>query len=315
MKVWMDVDGGVDDAQAMLLVLSHPDVEVVGISCVSGNVLSDQVAINVARVLQLAGRTDVPFYIGSITPLIGPSELDGTEFHGDDGLGDVGDAIPMLKNLTAQPQEENGIIKLVDYVINNPGELHLICLGPLTNIALACRVESRRFPSRVASITVFGGAVEGRGNTGINCVSEFNFMVDPESAHIVLESFEEVTLVSWDCAVEHAVPWEWYTKWVAKDTAKARFMQAVSLKSVEECKKMDIAWAPCDTLAAAIALQPALIASSLKAYVGVELTGSLTRGQSVLDRRATLDKPPNVVLVTLVDKVRFLEMMDLSLED
>eukprot|EP00854_Cymbomonas_tetramitiformis_P000870 gene870-1363_t len=290
-KIWLDTDAGIDDAQALMLLLSAADVEIVGISCVVGNVSVDKVTKNVSRILEACGRSELPLYIGASENLLGtPVECD---FHGEDGLGDAGTCEPSAG--TVVPIPGPAAMHLVQAVNEAPQEIAVVAIGPLTNLALACRLDSN-FATRVGSVFVMGGAETGKGN--ISITGEYNFYFDPEAAKICLSCFSMMTLVTWECALQHEFSWQGI---IAKWSASAQTNNE--------------AFVPCDPLLAAVAIDPTLIQESKTVHMLVELQGLHTRGQSVIDWLSSKKKPPNVKMVTRVDIERFCHMMNRSTDD
>eukprot|EP00891_Asterochloris_glomerata_P009785 jgi/Astpho2/9785/Aster-03759 len=261
----MAADAGVDDAQAILIALSQPGVNVEAISAVHGNVEVIKVVRNLTRLLTLCNRFGSRF-----APL-----------------------------------------KLVEAAKAAPGELLLVAIGPLTNIALALKLEPK-LPKLVKGLYVMGGA-EHKGN--ITTTAEFNFHVDPEAAHLVLKKFPMTVLVTWDCVVRHATPWPVVDNWLSKNTPTARFMNACMANSTAymKSKRPEWGWVPCDPLALALAVDNSLIVESQQYFCEVELHGTQTRGMSVVDWYGQQEQAPNVTLVEFVNLAVFAEMMKAAL--
>jgi purine nucleosidase len=182
--VVVDVDMGCDDAVALMLLLRpQSSVDIIAITTVAGNVGAKQAAKNASVVLKAFERTEIPFYEGSAGPLLANQELQLWPGHGSDGLGDSG------LSETAdcpEPQSAHAVTALIDIFKGKPGQIELLALGPLTNIAMAARLDPS-FPSRVKHLTIMGGCEGARGNSSMT--AEFNFFADPEAAHIVLDVF------------------------------------------------------------------------------------------------------------------------------
>lgn len=155
-KLIIDVDTGVDDAQAVMLALSRPDIEVVAITCVAGNVDVDQVCLNTLKVLSVCGRLDIPIYKGCNRPMVGEG-FQATHYHGLDGLGDAGLDLGVTLD---QVQKEHAVSALLKLVHQYPGELTLVALAPLTNIALALK-QDPEFGKKLKRVTIMGGNVQG----------------------------------------------------------------------------------------------------------------------------------------------------------
>ena len=168
----LDVDTGIDDALALLYACASPEVDLVAVTCIGGNVDARQVAANTLAVLELAGRSDVPVYLGSEQPLRKPLET-STETHGPHGLGYA--ELPSPGGGLAAGRAADRILELAR---SRPGELLLVTLGPLTNLALALEREPS-LPSLLRSWVLMGGVFRGAGNT--TPTSEWNMHVDPDA--------------------------------------------------------------------------------------------------------------------------------------
>lgn len=189
-KLIIDTDPGIDDALALLLALSaKSELEVEAITTVNGNVGVDQVTKNVFRILDVAGRSDIPVYKGNGKPLMREND-NCEEFHGDDGLGNLG-----FKEVPGTVKEEHAVDFLIRKVREEKGEITLVPIGPLTNIAQAVQKDPE-FAKNVKEVVIMGGAEHG-GNMSPH--AEFNFWTDPEAAKIVFQAgFERVTMVGLD---------------------------------------------------------------------------------------------------------------------
>ena len=169
----LDVDTGIDDALALLYACASPEVDLVAVTCIGGNVDARQVAANTLAVLELAGRSDVPVYLGSEAPLRKPLET-STETHGPRGLG-----YAELPEPTRGLSDGHAVDRIIELARSRPGELLLVTLGPLTNLALALEREPT-LPSLLGGWVLMGGAFRAGGNT--TPVSEWNIHVDPDAA-------------------------------------------------------------------------------------------------------------------------------------
>jgi purine nucleosidase len=187
--VIFDTDPGIDDSLAILLALASPEVILDGISTVHGNASTAQVTRNALSVLQLANASHVPVYKGCELPLVQPSLL-SPETHGNTGLG-----YATLPDPAAKPQIKHGSDFLIESIMSQPGEVTLVAIGPLTNLAMAIRKEPR-IAENVKEVLVMGGAIQHAGNT--TALAEFNTYVDPHAAHVVFHSGMPVTLTPLD---------------------------------------------------------------------------------------------------------------------
>ena len=191
-KVIIDCDPGIDDALAIILALKSKEIEVIGITTVSGNVESLQGAKNALKVLKLLGRLDIPVYLGESKPI--KRKLVTQDTHGEDGLGET-----FLEEVSSEYIRENG----VDFILNtlkNQENVSIIALGPLTNLCRAIEKDSETF-HRVKEIVSMGGAYKSHGNC--SPVAEFNYWVDPHGAREFLKKFNgEFTMVGLDVTRE-----------------------------------------------------------------------------------------------------------------
>ena len=192
-KVIIDCDPGIDDALAIILALKSKEIEVIGITTVSGNVESLQGAKNALKVLKLLGRLDIPVYLGESKP-IKRELVTAQDTHGEDGLGET-----FLEEVSSEYIRENG----VDFILNtlkNQENVSIIALGPLTNLCRAIEKDSETF-HRVKEIVSMGGAYKSHGNC--SPVAEFNYWVDPHWAREFLKKFNgEFTMVGLDVTRE-----------------------------------------------------------------------------------------------------------------
>ncbi|EHK2405315.1 nucleoside hydrolase [Clostridium perfringens] len=192
-KVIVDCDPGIDDALAIILALKSKEIEVIGITTVSGNVESVQGAKNALKVLKLLGRLDIPVYLGESKP-IKRELVTAQDTHGEDGLGET-----FLEEVSSEYIRENG----VDFILNtlkNQENVSIIALGPLTNLYRAIEKDSETF-HRVKEIVSMGGAYKSHGNC--SPVAEFNYWVDPHGAREFLKKFNgEFTMVGLDVTRE-----------------------------------------------------------------------------------------------------------------
>lgn len=175
----LDSDPGIDDSLAILLALASPEIVLDGISTIHGNASTEQVTKNALSILELAKASHVPVFKGCDVPLVKDSLL-GPETHGDTGLG-----YAKLPDPQTQPKIQHGSDYLIEQIMSRPGEVTLVALGPLTNVAIAIRKEPR-IVQNVKEVFVMGGAIQHPGNT--TALAEFNTYVDPHAAHVVFHS-------------------------------------------------------------------------------------------------------------------------------
>ncbi|UPG85269.1 nucleoside hydrolase [Luteibacter aegosomatis] len=292
----IDTDPGVDDALAILMAHAHTDVAALTVA--AGNVGLRHTVRNARTLVDLIGAA-TPVFAGCPSPLVRAPEEDAAFVHGEDGFGDVGFPEPR------HPADaEHAALALIRLTRERPGELTLVALGPLTNLALAVRLDPS-LPERVKRLVIMGGAVTGHGNTG-KIPAEFNIGFDPEAAHVVFETFPLFDLVDWEATVRHAFPDADYQGWVAGDSERARFFGRI----FETARRFNAdnertGFIAADALAMAVALDPAIVTRAETRHVGIELDGRLTRGATVVDWQNRLGGRPNARIVLEVDQARF----------
>lgn len=185
----VDVDTGVDDAAALVLAARLDSIDLIGVTTVAGNVSLDHTTENTLRVLAAAGRESIPVFRGMSAPLVRPAR-DASHFHGTNGLGDV-ELPPSASRI--QPTSAPDFI--VQTGRKGEGDLTLVCLGPLTNLAVALNLEPN-LPGMVRRVVVMGGAFLTRGNA--TPFAEYNIWADPEAAAAVVQSDLPLTFVGLD---------------------------------------------------------------------------------------------------------------------
>jgi len=305
-RLIIDTDPGVDDAHAILMALAHPDASVEAITVVGGNVGLEHTGPNALKILDVAGA-DVPVYRGAASSLVIPGE-NAASVHGADGLGDAG--LPASQRTFEAEHAANALVRLANA---EPGELSLIAIGPLTNLALAVRLDPD-LPRKFKKLVVMGGAIHSRGNTS-TASAEFNIFADPEAAHVVFSTWPRLTLVSWETTLAHGFSLDVVQRFFDLGTPKAEFFRKTNEKLiayVTEVLGRGMLFAP-DGLAMAVALEPAIVRHAELKPVSIELHGRHTRGQTVVDWLSRGGAPANVEIVLEVDTQRFIELMELGL--
>lgn len=311
---WIDTDTASDDAVALVMALRHPDVDVFGISVVSGNVAIDQATRNALYTVERCDR-DTPVYPGAARPLMRPPEY-AFFFHGRDGMGDQ--HYPPAHR-AAQPT--GAVEALVAAVRAHPG-LTLVTLGPLTNVALALRSA----PDLIAGIgrcVVMGGAACAVGN--VTPAAEFNIWVDPEAAREVFRSGLPIEMVGWELCRGSAnlLPDE-MDRLRARATPLARFALDCNRTALRAtfAQSHDPGLGLPDPVAMAVALDPGVCTRKSRHLVDVETAGDLTRGMTVVDAlgvagdernreiwRALVERGPTIEVCWEIDVPRWKAML------
>ncbi|XP_078078999.1 nucleoside hydrolase-like [Mustelus asterias] len=307
----IDLDCGVDDAQALMMALAAPNVQILGITCTHGNTKIENVCRNVLRVLKICQRTEIPVFRGAGYSLLG-EQLNADHYHGKDGLGDAPDpSAPGLEHI----QAEHAVNALIRIATEKADQVSLVATGPLTNVALAFKMDPT-FPSKLKHLYIMGGNMESRGN--VTMCSEFNFAADPEAAYIVLNHFAcPIYIATWEYCLRHALPWEFFKEWVNQDTEKACFMKKIAAHTERFSKgrqgNKEMYFGPgflcCDSFAMAAAIDQSAVTEYIRYGVSVELQGSATRGMMIVDTLNQLKKQNEAFIMTKCDIEKIKQLM------
>jgi purine nucleosidase len=301
----LDVDTGIDDAFGLLYALGRPNVQLVGVSAVAGNVGLEKDTRNTRAVLALAGRADIPVWPGAAAPLLGHVG-DASDIHGDSGLGRAA-----LPEPPAAGKTPHSVDALIAASLEHEGRLVLVATGPLTNIALAI-ARDPALPRRLARFVAMGGGFTVGGNT--TAAAEFNIWHDPEAARMVFRAFAEADaapaiLVGLD-VTRQTVLTEADLQGLAQTCASLPRGPALTgfLRDAAQhyfdlmaSRGRPRALVMHDPLAVAVALDPTLVTTRALA-VDVETRGELTRGATIADFRGA---PGRLGVALQVDAARF----------
>ncbi len=308
-KIILDTDPGVDDATAIILALRSPELEVLAITTVSGNVHVNQCTTNVRRILALLRPEPCPFVAaGEDRPLVKPP-FSAPSVHGEDGLGDLGNAYyPDIEQIKLE--EKKAVDLILDLIVRYPDEVTLIPVGPLTNIARAILKDPRTM-RRVKEIILMGGAVTVPGNIPPGA-AEFNLYVDPHAAEVVLNFGLPVTMVPLDVTHQVKLTRELARRELSSAQDKAaRFIWDACQKYMDFYRD-DQGYDGCylhDPLAVGVAIDPSFIMTE-EMRIYVETEGKVTAGMTLPFRHPTKDPAkidrPNVQVATRVEAERFL---------
>lgn len=284
LPVVLDVDTGIDDALALLLALRSPELDLQGVTCVAGNVTLDQVVRNTLGVLAVAGAGHVPVAAGASRPLVRRLTT-ATFFHGADGLGGVA-----LPETSAMAAEETAPAFLCRLAREHAGALNVVAVGPLTNVALACRLD-HKFASNLLHLVVMGGAAAAPGN--VTPVAEANFYNDPEAAAIVFDSGAPLTMVGLDVTMQTLFPADHYQR-LLESRRQRDPVAALAMAVLQHYLRADLAaglsGSPLhDPLAVAALARPEVLGTR-RLHVAIETQGALTAGQSVTNVHRVLER-------------------------
>ncbi|RUR85689.1 nucleoside hydrolase [Chlorogloeopsis fritschii PCC 9212] len=299
-KFLIDTDTASDDAVALIMAHRWPGIRVEAVTVVSGNVPVEQGVKNALYTLEVCNAA-TPIFIGCSKPILRASSY-AHWFHGDDGMGNKN--YPEAKS-KAQPAHATEVI--IDTIKTYPGEITLVTLGPLTNIATAL-LRAPEIASLVQRCVIMGGAANTVGN--VTPAAEYNIWVDPEAAKIVFHSGMQIEMVGWELSRHDAAL-------TAAEIEAITSFGTETARLAMECNKtaldasINIQSAPGlmlpDPVAMAVALDPGIVKRQGKYFVDVEITSELTRGATIVDELGVLHKIPNITVVWSIDVSRWKE--------
>jgi purine nucleosidase len=300
-RIIIDTDPGVDDSMAILFAFQSPEVQVEGLTTVFGNNHVDIMTTNALRLLELADRTDIPVAPGAGKPLTRPYTGEGHRIHGRNGLGDVEFPEPKIK-----PDNRRAAEYIIETVMANPGEITLVPVGPLTNIALAASLEPR-IAENVREVVIMGGAANVPGNA--SPVAEANIRNDPEAAHIVFHAGWPLTMLGLDVTLKTVITDEYLETLKSAGNKYTDFIYKISQFYMAAYKSRGgrDGFAVHDSSALAYVIDPTLF-DGKKTYVDVECHSPHYFGNTVPDWRGQRNGEPNVNVILDVDNDRFLEL-------
>jgi purine nucleosidase len=303
--MWIDTDTASDDVVALIVALKHPDIEVVGISVVAGNVPLDMAVQNALITLERCGSR-VPVHAGAAAPLCRPLQS-AQEVHGNDGMGDIG-----LDLHGRVPTSHDGIGAMLDAFRAAPGEIELVTLGPLTNVAVAVRSEPK-FAKWAKRCVCMAGTGVLPGN--VTPLSEFNVWADPEAAHVVFESGLLVEMVGWDVSWQDAAISDGLAAELRAISPLGEFAIDIQRNVREFCRSVthvDGFDFP-DPIAMCVAIDDAIVTKEETRYVEVVLGEGHARGQTMVDWLGVTKKPANCRVVLRADQAKFHSMLRAAL--
>jgi len=304
----LDVDTGIDDAMALLYACASPEVDLVAVTCVSGNVEARQVAQNTRAVLELVGRTDVEVALGREIPLVRPL-MTSPETHGPRGIGHAD-----LPAASRPVSRRHAADLIIEEARKHPGELTLVAVGPQTNIAVALEREPA-LPQLLRRFVFMGGAFRAPGNT--TPVSEWNVAVDPHAAKAVADAFGTEAFRASGRSRPLALGLDVTEQAILRPADLDRLYARAGgrpesnpvLRFIADALRFYIEFHETfdgfrgahlhDPLALAAAMDPTLVTTE-PVTVDVELAGSLTGGQTVADWRHHWGRPPNMDVAVAV---------------
>lgn len=298
-KVIIDCDPGIDDSLALLLALNSPELNVVGITTVSGNVPADLGAQNALKMLDFAQHLNIPVYIGAMSPLKVPY-TSAQDTHGDDGLGNS--HLPAVTTVTPHP---DAVTFILDQLHQNP-EILVLALGPLTNIAQALQRDAAAFagPGR---FVLMGGSYKSHGNC--SPVAEYNFWCDPDAAKVVFDDMPRlIEMVGLDVTRKIVLTPSLLSYMKHTDETTGSLIEHITRFYFDfhwEYERV-IGCVINDPLAVAYLINPSLL-SGFESYGTIAMDG-VARGQSIVDDHHFWHHAPNVRIATKVAVTDFWQL-------
>jgi purine nucleosidase len=309
-RMILDVDTGIDDAMAIFYAVRRPGVRLEALTTTFGNTATEIATENTLKMLELLDRPDIPVAKGVGRSLITPYIRNADHVHGANAIGNVDLPVPKIG-----PSDEHAADLMIRLIKENPGEIVLCPVGPITNVALAL-IKAPEIARLIRKIVIMGSTLFHPGIQGpVAPMVDANFANDPEAAHIVLSCGAPITLVGMDVTMTTLFSTALKDRVLAKGDPAARTLMRIAEFYIEAYRRMYPGIEGCalhDPLAVAIAEDPAL-AETERMCVHVELHGTLTRGQLIADRRRTAIGRDTVAVCLRVNapvfERRFLDML------
>ena len=302
-KIILDCDPGHDDAVAMMMAMRHPALELLGITAVAGNQTCDKTLHNALAICQHLG-VDVPVYGGMVLPLV-REQVTAGYVHGETGLdGAAGTFAP----LTRKAEEKHAVPFIIDALMASDGDITLVPVGPLTNIAVAMRTEPR-IVGKIREIVLMGGAV-GLGN--ITAAAEFNIYADPEAAHVVFTSGAPIVMMGLDLTYQTACSLDTIRRMEAGGNAAGKlFGDVMRYTHKSEGDVYGLEGGPIhDAVCVAYLIDPGCFTVK-EMVVDIDISHGVSYGRTVCDfHHHVTDRKPNAKVGITIDNDRFWDIVE-----
>ncbi len=298
----IDTDPGQDDAVAILLALASPEIEILGITAVAGNVPLALTEVNARKICELAGRPDIKVYSGAIRPMLRVL-VTAEHVHGRTGLDG-----PVLPEPKMKLEQQHAVDFMVETLMERPaGTITLCALGPMTNIALAL-VREPRIASRIKRIVAMGGGFFEGGN--VTPTAEFNIYVDPQAARLVFEAGIPITLIPLDCTHQALTTKARVEKFrVMPNKTGPAVAQLLDFFERFDEQKYGTDGGPLhDPCVIAWLLHPELF-TSRDVNVSIECESELTMGMTVIDWWRVTERKANATVCRSVNADRLFDLL------
>ncbi|MFC7395445.1 nucleoside hydrolase [Scopulibacillus cellulosilyticus] len=298
-KIIIDCDPGHDDAIAILLAAGSPNIDLRAITTVAGNAEVEKTAINALKVCEIAGLKDIPVARGAAGPLTRKRET-APSIHGESGM--EGPSLPIPRQTLVK---DHAVDVIIEELLSSKGDITLVPVGPLTNIALAMRKEPLIIP-KIKEIVLMGGGMSGNWTPA----AEFNIFVDPEAANIVFESGVPITMAGLELTHQAVTTPEIIEQIQAISNPVSEFVvELLQYFSKTYKDEFGFSGAPIhDACAVAYCIDPTVFTTK-KLRVDIETKGEFTSGMTVIDINGVTGREPNVNVAMELDKEKFWNML------
>ena len=290
-RIIIDTDPGYDDAIALALAVLSPEIELLGLTTVRGNARVDVCTENALRVLDFLG-VNVPVYEGMTQALVRPDVRNGTNLPEGTYLD--------LPPARSQKQPKHAVDWLIDTLSASDGDITLMPIGPLTNIAMAIRRQPDILP-KIRELVIMGGA---HAASNVTPAAEYNIWIDPEAAKLVLGCGRPIRLVTLDATTQ--------TRFNASEVRHIRRLGTPAAEMATKILSSEMAiygpTAAHDALALCAIIDPTIVRTQF-VHVDVETRGELTDGRTVCDLNHLTKAAPNIHVALEADKLRYLDML------
>ncbi len=303
-RIILDCDTGHDDAIALMTAAGNPAIDLIGVTCVAGNATLEHTLPNTLHVCQHLG-IHVPVYAGCDRPMV-RDRITASDIHGSSGLDG-----PVFEELTWKMEPEHAVHYIIRTLMESDGDITLCPTGPLTNIAMALRMEPK-IAKKISRIVLMGGAV-GLGNT--TPAAEFNILADPEAAHVVFTSGVPITMMGLDLTNQALATPEIISRMAAiGNKAGALFHDIMSFTLKSQALNGLSAGPVHDVTTVAWLIDPSIF-QTRDLYVEIDLTHGPCYGRTVCDYNSRFHHPANAAVGLGLDLDRFWDLVEHSLRN
>ncbi|MBQ9037171.1 MAG: nucleoside hydrolase [Erysipelotrichaceae bacterium] len=301
-KMILDCDTGHDDAIALMVASKHPQIDLLGVTVVAGNQVLEKTLPNTLSVCQHL-NINVPVYGGMSKPMVRDQIVAG-DIHGKSGLDG-----PVFEPLVRKPEEKHAVNFIIDTLMNSEGDISLVPVGPLTNIAMALRFEPR-IASKIKQIVLMGGAI-GLGNA--TPAAEFNILADPEAAHVVLTSGVPIVMMPLDLTNTALADMTIIERMEAIGNKAGKLFGDIMRFTLKSQALNGLSAGPVHDVTAVTYLFASDIYNYKDVYAEIDLSKGNSYGRTIFDMNNRYHKEPNVRVGLSLDLGKFWDIVEETL--